>query len=125
VPFGPLRLIVHPRPSCVRSSRWSLTVMLPVRAAAASLDDAVTVMVAAPCPEVDESFSHEASLWADQVQSRAALSVTDTAPPWAGTLLDDVVIEAAHRTAPGAVTFVTDVDPQAVMTMAAKASVMS
>ena len=98
---------------------------LPLRATAASLDDAVTVMVAAPCPEVDDSFSHEASLWADQVQSRAALSVTDTAPPWAGTVLEEVVIEAAHRTAPGAVTFVTDVDPQAAMKMAARASVRS
>jgi hypothetical protein len=99
--------------------------MLPLRAAAASLDDAVTVMLAAPCPDVEESFSHDASLCADQVQSRAALSVTVTAPPGAGTLLDDVEIEAEHRTAPGAVTLVTEVDPHAAMTTAADASVTS
>ena len=89
--------------------------MLPVRAAAASLDAAVTVNVDAPCPEVDPSFSHEASLAADQVQSRAALIVTETVPPCAGTAFDDVPMDAAHRTAPGAVTLVTEVDPQAAM----------
>jgi hypothetical protein len=53
------------------------------------------------------------------------LSVTVTAPPGAGTLLDDVEIEAEHRTAPGAVTLVTEVDPHAAMTTAADASVTS
>jgi hypothetical protein len=63
---------------------------------------------------VPASFNHEAWLCADQVQSRAALTVTPTPPPSAGTTLDEVLIDAVQRVVPGAVTLVTDVEPQAL-----------
>src|SRR5262249_17492158 len=101
VPPGVDRLMLQPRPSCVRSIRWSLIVTLPVREAESPLAAAVTLTVAAPCPEVVASFSHEAWLSADQVQSRAALTDSAIAPPSAGTTDDEVLIDAAQRTVPG------------------------
>jgi hypothetical protein len=84
-----------------------------MREALESLAAALTETVVPPCPEVGVRFSHEASLCADQVQSRAAFTVSERVPPSAGTTVDDEVTDAVHRTAPGPVTLVVDVDPQA------------
>ena len=98
---------------------------LPERALAASLVAAVTEMVAAPWPEVVASFNQEVWLSADQVQSRAADTVTGTAPPLAGTTVDGALIVAAQRTAPGVTTSVAAVDPQPTSTTVPSAQTTS
>ena len=102
-----------------------MTVTLPERALAASLVAAFTEIVAVPCPEVVASFSQEAWLSADQVQSRAAETVTETGPPLAGTTVEGALTVAAQRTAPGVVTSVADVDPHAASTAVPRAQTTS
>jgi hypothetical protein len=53
------------------------------------------------------------------------LTVTARPPPSAGTTLDDALIDAVQRTAPGEVTLVADVDPQALTTIVKQASATS
>jgi hypothetical protein len=46
------------------------------------------------------------------------LIVTERVPPSAGTTVDELLTDAVQRTAPGPVTLVVDVDPQAMSSVA-------
>ena len=70
-------------------------------------------MVDAPCPEVEASCNHDASLRADQVQSRAAVIVSVVEVASATRADGSALIEASQRTPPGAVMSVTELDPHA------------
>ena len=86
------------------------------------MEATVTATVDAPCPEVEASCIQEASLRADQVQSRAAVIVNVVEVASATRADGSALMEASQRTVPGAVISVTDVDPHAlsVITVEAK-----
>ena len=94
----------------------------PLRLAASVLEATVTAIVEAPCPAVEASCSHETSLRADHVQSRAALIVRKVEVASAGTVAGSAVTEASQRSPPGALISVTAVEPQALTTTPAAMS---
>jgi hypothetical protein len=71
----------------------------------------LTVNDPSPCPEVALSCIQGDSLDAVHVQSRAAVTLTGTAPPSALTLVDCAETLVWQRTPSGPTTSVTAVDP--------------
>ena len=86
--------------------------MPPLRAEIDSLRATVALKDASPCPEVERTWIHPTSERADQVQSRAALTVTTTLPPSGETVAGSAFNDAAHRTPVGP-PLSTEVDPHA------------
>src|SRR4051794_26672508 len=74
----------------------------------------LSVTADSPWPVVGETLTHDASLEAVQLHSRAALTVTFTLPPDAGTAAGGAAIEVWHRTAAGPASSLMLVEPHAV-----------
>jgi len=84
-----------------------------VRAFATPFAETFSVIVACPCPEVGDTPIHDESDAAVHEHSRAALTVTGTLPPDAGTVATDPPNETAQRTTSGLANSLTLVEPQA------------
>jgi len=101
----------HGAAACVISVRASPTTMFPRRSAGAGLLAAEYCTTPSPWPEgVDEIVSHEASLDAVHVHSRAAETFTVPVPPLAAMDVPPVR-EIAQRVAEGLTTVLVD-EPQ-------------
>jgi hypothetical protein len=70
--------------SCEMVTRWSLIKTAAVRGLGCPLTAAESVNDPSPWPEVGDTCSHDASLDAVQLHSRAAVTGTFTRPPAAG-----------------------------------------
>ena len=110
------------RGSCATVSRWSFTITAPVRAAPRSLAATVAVIVPSPCPEMELSCIHDASLEASHAQSRAALTFTVSSPPVCGIDVGPPLTVVRHRTSSGPITLVEVEPPHAHMPAARPAA---